>query len=172
MNTSRRQVLSLAAAAAATPLLSRPAGAAAGLEPTVVIRTTGGVFEAALKRNFFDPFTAATGVRVVPVASSYGDMMAKAAAMQAAGNVEWDIISPQFTELDTISQYLDDLGDCGGMPNVAAAGVPGSCGRWGVLYLTGAQVRAAPDYTDRSKPAVIVGPPPTPAAPAAPEGDK
>ena len=143
VNQSRRHVLSLAAAAAASPLLSRAAGAASNdLESTLVIRTTGGVFEAALKRNFFDPFTAATGVRVVPFASSYGDMMAKTAAMQAAGNVEWDIISPQYTELQTISQYLEDLGDCSSMPNVAADGVPGSCGRWGVLYLTGAQVLA------------------------------
>ena len=108
VNPSRRQMMSLAAAAAASPLLPRSASAADSLEPTVVTRTTGGMFEAALKRNFFDPFTAATGVRVVPVAASYGDMMAKSAAMQAADHVEWDIISPQFTELDTISQYLDD----------------------------------------------------------------
>jgi mannopine transport system substrate-binding protein len=106
----------------------------------VLIRTTGGVFEAALKKNFFDPFTQATGVRVVPFAASYGDMMAKSAAMQAAGRVEWDIISPQFTELAKISQLLEDLGDCSSMPNVAKDGVAGACGRYGVLYLTGAQV--------------------------------
>ncbi len=51
------------------------ARAEGALEDTVVIRTTGGAFEAALKRNFFDPFTAATGTRVVPVATSYGDMV-------------------------------------------------------------------------------------------------
>ena len=40
------------------------------------------------------------------------------------------------------------------------------------IDLTDAQVRAAPDYVDRSKPAVIVGPP-GPAAPMpSPEGDK
>lgn len=142
MDRSRREILSLAASAAAMPLLPRSATAADSLESTVVIRTTGGVFEAALKRNFFDPFAKATGVRVIPVAASYGDMMAKSAAMQAAGHVEWDIISPQFTELATIAQYFDDLGDCGGMPNVAKDGVAGSCGRYGVLYLTGAQVLA------------------------------
>ncbi len=151
MSPTRRHMLSLAAAAAASPLLHRHANAADGLEPTVVIRTTGGVFEAALKRNFFDPFTAATGVRVVPVAASYGDMMAKSAAMQAAGHVEWDIISPQFTELDTISQYFEDLGDCASMPNVAADGVAGACGRYGVLYLTGAQVLAWNPNTYKDK---------------------
>src|SRR6059036_1347859 len=98
INPSRRDVLIMSAASGVAPLLGRAASAAEGLEPVVLIRTTGGVFEAALKKNFFDPFTQATGVRVVPFASSYGDMMAKSAAMQAAGRVEWDIISPQFTE--------------------------------------------------------------------------
>ncbi len=109
------------------------------LESMLVIRTTGGAFGAALKKNFFDPFTAATGVRVLPFVASYGDMMAKAAAMEAAGAVEWDIISPQYSELSQISQYITDLGDCAAMPNVAKEGVAGTCGRYGVLYLTGAQ---------------------------------
>ncbi len=125
--------------AAGLGLLPATARAAAPLEPTLLIRTTGGAFEAALKRNFFDPFSKASGVRVVPFAASYGDMMAKTAAMQAAGAVEWDIISPQYDELTQISQYLADLGDCAAMPNVARDGVAGSCGRYGVLYLTGAQ---------------------------------
>ena len=119
--------------------LAGPAAAQTKLEDTLLIRTTGGVFEAALKRNFFDPFSKASGVRVVPFAASYGDMMAKTAAMEAAGSVEWDIISPQYDELAQISQYLMDLGDCSAMPNVAANGVPGACGRYGVLYLTGGQ---------------------------------
>ncbi|RZK90035.1 MAG: hypothetical protein EOO66_14730, partial [Methylobacterium sp.] len=83
------------------------------LESTLLIRSTGGAFEAALRKNFFDPFTKATGVRVIPFAATYGDMMAKTAAMEAAGRVEWDIISPQYSELSQISQYLTDLGDCG-----------------------------------------------------------
>ena len=141
MDPTRRNILRGTAGLGLVPLLGRPApGASAGpLEPTLLIRTTGGAFEAALKRNFFDPFSKASGVRVVPFAASYGDMMAKSAAMQAAGAVEWDIISPQYDELTQISQYLADLGDCGAMPNVAADGVAGACGRYGVLYLTGGQ---------------------------------
>src|SRR5690242_1007836 len=81
----RRDLLILSAASGFAPRLGRAANAAGGLEPEVVIRTTGGVFEAALKKNFFDPFTKATGVRVVPFASSYGDMMAKAAANAGRG---------------------------------------------------------------------------------------
>ena len=140
MRPNRRDLLRASAGLGLLPLLGRTARAEEKLESTVVIRTTGGAFGDALKRNFFDPFTKATGVRVVPFVSSYGDMMAKAAAMEAAGNVEWDIISPQFTELQQISGLLQDLGDCSLMPNVAADGVPGACGRWGVLYLTGGQV--------------------------------
>ena len=47
-------------------------GTSGKVEDTLVIRTTGGIFEAALKKNFFDPFSKATGVKVVPVAASYG----------------------------------------------------------------------------------------------------
>ena len=110
------------------------------LESSVSVRTSGGAFGDALKRNFFDPFTKATGVRVVPIAASYGEMMAKTAAMHASGNVEWDIISPQFTELAQISTYLADLGDCSSMPNIAQDAMAGSCGRWGVLYVIGGQM--------------------------------
>lgn len=145
MRIDRRQVLlagmgTVAAGAWGVP--TARAQSAAKLEDTLVIRTTGGVFEAALKKNFFDPFTKATGVKVVPVAASYGDMMAKATAMQAAGNVEWDIISPQYYELSKLAHLAADLGDCSAMPNVAAQAIPKACGRYGVLYLTGGQVLA------------------------------
>ena len=83
MDPTRRNILRGTAGLGLVPLLGRPAPAAP-LEPTLLIRTTGGAFEAALKRNFFDPFSKASGVRVVPFAASYGDMMAKSAAMQAA----------------------------------------------------------------------------------------
>ncbi len=148
MALTRRSVLLAPAALAAIPLAG-PRARAEELEKTVVILTTGGVFEQALKRNFFDPFTRATSVRVVPVAASDGDMMAKAAAMQAAGRVEWDIISPQYDDLENRSKYLTDLGDCSAMPNVAAQGVPEACGRYGVLYVTGGQVLA---YDPRAYP--------------------
>ena len=138
--TTRRNILRGTAALGLLPLAAPGGARAAGpLEDTLLIRTTGGVFEAALKRNFFDPFTKESGVRVVPFAASYGDMMAKSAAMQAAGRVEWDIISPQYDELTQISRFLEDLGDCSAMPNVAKLGVPNACGRYGVLYLTGGQ---------------------------------
>ncbi len=124
-------------------LLTSAAQAASGdLEDTLVIRSTGGTFGDALIRNFFEPFTKATGVRVVPVNMSYGDMMSKSAAMKAAGNVEWDIISPQFYELSKMTHLLEDLGDCSDMPNVGQHGIANACGGYGVQYLAGGQVLA------------------------------
>jgi mannopine transport system substrate-binding protein len=146
MGLRRRAVLTLPVAAGLSALVAGPGARPAlgagttDLESTLVIRTTGGVFEAALKRNFFEPFTQATGVRVIPVAASDSEMMAKSAAMQAAGNVEWDIISPQFSELGNLSKMLVDLGDCSGIPGIKTDDMPGTCGQYGVLYLMGAQV--------------------------------
>ena len=125
-----------------TPLALAVPAAAEELERTVVIRTTGGVFEAALKRNFFEPFTQATGVRVIPVAASDGEMMAKSTAMEASGRVEWDIISPQYDDLANHPDLLVDLGDCAAMPHVATDGVAHACNRYGVLYVSGGQVLA------------------------------
>ena len=127
-------------------LSAAPVGAAAWaqtqakLEDSLVIRTTGGVFEQALKRNFFDPFTKATGVKVVPVAASYGEMMAKTAAMNAAGKVEWDIISPQYYELGKLSNSSSTSATAAPCRTSAKEGVPNACGRYGVLYLIGGQV--------------------------------
>jgi mannopine transport system substrate-binding protein len=142
MSVNRRELLIRSAGLGVLPLVGSAAFAQAPskLEDSLIIRTTGGIFEQALKRNFFDPFAKATGVKVVPVAASYGEMMAKTAAMNAANNVEWDVISPQYYELEKLSQYLVDLGDCSAMPNVAKHGVANACGRYGVLYLIGGQV--------------------------------
>jgi len=141
MGLNRRGFLLQSLALSTVPVGSAAwAQAQAKLEDSLVIRTTGGVFEQALKRNFFDPFSKATGVKVVPVAASYGEMMAKTAAMNASGRIEWDIISPQYYELEKLSNVLADLGDCSAMPNVAKEGVSNACGRYGVLYLIGGQV--------------------------------
>lgn len=106
-------------------------------EGTLVIRTTGGFFEQQLKKHFFDPFTKATGIKVIPVGVSYGEMLAKSKAMIQANRVEWDIISPQYDEVSTLKDIVQDLGDCADMPNVNSMGIPGTCNRFGVLYLVG-----------------------------------
>lgn len=141
MTLTRKTFLQGATAAVAAATLSGVA-TAQDLEDTLVIRTTGSAFEAALVKNFFEPFTEATGVKVVPVATSYGEMISKTAGMVEAGKVEWDIISPQFYELQKLAPMLTDLGDCSEMPHVASDGIPGICGQYGVQYLRGGVVLA------------------------------
>ncbi|NLS16677.1 extracellular solute-binding protein [Rhizobium sp. P40RR-XXII] len=57
----------------------------------VVIATTGGAYDAALRKWWFEPFTAKTGIRVVSVAATNAEMRAKATAMVKTGNVSWDL---------------------------------------------------------------------------------
>lgn len=137
MQFSRRDVLGTIALGSAGAIPTSLFAQEQKLEATVVVRDTGGVFGAALKSAFYDPFEKATGVKVVPVATSYGEMIAKAAAMAQSGRAEWDVISPQFYELKKLAPYLTDLGDCSSIPNVKQAGVPDICGRYGVQYLLG-----------------------------------
>ncbi|MFS8115019.1 extracellular solute-binding protein [Rhizobium jaguaris] len=57
----------------------------------VVIATTGGAYDGALRKWWFDPFTAKTGIQVVSVAATNAEMRAKATAMVKTGNVTWDL---------------------------------------------------------------------------------
>ena len=57
----------------------------------VVIASTGGVYDDALREAWFDPFTAETGIVVTVVSATNAQMRAKAAAMVKAGNVAWDL---------------------------------------------------------------------------------
>ena len=57
----------------------------------VIIASTGGAYDKALREAWFDPFTKATGIEVVTVAATNAEMRAKAAAMVKTGNVKWDL---------------------------------------------------------------------------------
>ncbi|MBP1884746.1 ABC transporter substrate-binding protein [Sinorhizobium mexicanum] len=57
----------------------------------VIIASTGGAYDRALKEAWFDPFTKATGIEVVTVVATNAEMRAKAAAMVKTGNVSWDL---------------------------------------------------------------------------------
>ena len=84
--TSRRRLLLAAAATplAAPMLWTRRAAAATQL----VVRTPGGVFDEVKKKTVYDPFREATGIEIVPVAST----AAKLLAMFKAGKVDIDVI--------------------------------------------------------------------------------
>ncbi|MCG5481984.1 MAG: ABC transporter substrate-binding protein [Ensifer alkalisoli] len=57
----------------------------------VIIASTGGAYDKALREAWFDPFTKETGIEVVTVAATNAEMRAKAAAMVKTGNVSWDL---------------------------------------------------------------------------------
>ncbi|WP_176037242.1 ABC transporter substrate-binding protein [Brucella tritici] len=57
----------------------------------VIIASTGGAYDRALKEAWFDPFTKQTGIRVKIVSATNSEMRAKASAMVKAGNVSWDL---------------------------------------------------------------------------------
>jgi mannopine transport system substrate-binding protein len=69
--------------------LSSPQSATAAEQ--VIIASTGGAYDRALKEAWFDPFTKATGIEVVVVVATNAEMRAKASAMVKTGNVTWDL---------------------------------------------------------------------------------
>src|ERR1700722_7747398 len=97
--TRRGLLLSAASLPLATPLIwTRRATAAQQL----VVRTPGGVFDVGKKQTVYDPFREATGIEIVPVAST----AAKLLAMFKAGQVEIDVIDTG----DDVLLNLDQVG--------------------------------------------------------------
>lgn len=71
-------------------LLTSTAAAQSG---EVVVATTGGVYDRALKEIWFEPFTKATGIKVSTVTATDTEQRTRAQAMANAGRVTWDIIN-------------------------------------------------------------------------------
>jgi mannopine transport system substrate-binding protein len=69
------------------------AGGALAQEKRVVVATTGGVYEKALRETWFDPFTEQTGVKVVTVTATDSEQRARAQAMLQANAVTWDLMN-------------------------------------------------------------------------------
>lgn len=85
----RNHVYSLTglAVAIAVFVTDRPVNA----KDQVIIASTGGAYDHALKEAWFDPFTAATGIAVTIVSATNAEMRAKATAMVKSDNVSWDL---------------------------------------------------------------------------------
>ncbi|MFV0475349.1 MAG: ABC transporter substrate-binding protein [Pikeienuella sp.] len=101
-----RSGLSLGAAALAAPALIRPAGAQSGGE--VVYATWGGSWEEAMKKAWFEPFTQATGIKVLTVQdNTYG----KYQSMVESGSVEWDVVesNPDFQYFGMAKELFEPL---------------------------------------------------------------
>jgi len=91
-------------ALAAPVIWTRRATAATQL----VVRTPGGAFDEVKKRLVYDPFREATGIEIVPVAST----AAKLLAMFKAGQVEIDVIDTG----DDVLLNLEQAGDLEPIP--------------------------------------------------------
>ena len=58
----------------------------------VVVATTGGVYDQALRETWFEPFSKRTGIPVKTVIATDAEQRTRAQAMFQAGNVTWDVI--------------------------------------------------------------------------------
>lgn len=88
-------------------------GSTAYAEEQVIIASTGGAYDRALKEAWFDPFTEQTGIRVKIVSATNAEMRAKASAMVKAGNVSWDLYldGEIQSESEAHRQVTEDLTD-------------------------------------------------------------
>ena len=85
---ARRKFLAASGAVAIMPL----AGPALAAGEELVVADYGGVTTEVSRRSFYQPFQAATGIKVVE-ATTTG--FAQLKAMVLAGNVQWDIVSTE-----------------------------------------------------------------------------
>jgi putative spermidine/putrescine transport system substrate-binding protein len=89
-HVSRRRFLTLTAASLGASLARPIPGRAQA--PEIVVVGWGGAHEESLKKAVYDPFTAATGVRVKQVSATNQLAMLKAQVQN--NNAEWDVIQP------------------------------------------------------------------------------
>jgi mannopine transport system substrate-binding protein len=153
MTMRRRQLLKtsagLAAAGFLAPLPARGAVDAlvkrardAGEREVVVAGGTGAYGEL-VKRYFYDPFTAATGIRIVVAGGSYGEKLARLKAMNQVGKVEWDVVTLSADSLTPeTTSMLRDLGTCADLSEIGRNGIAGACLKHGVVFDFGGGVLA------------------------------
>ncbi|MDW9819892.1 extracellular solute-binding protein, partial [Sinorhizobium meliloti] len=115
----------------------------AGQTQVVVAGGTGKYLER-VKKFYLDPFTRATGIKVIDAGAPYGEKMAKLRAMAEVGNVEWDVLTLSIDSLTPQNrEYFRDLGsECEDIPMVEQAGVDGACLQRAVLFDIGGVVLA------------------------------
>ncbi|PRA52741.1 ABC transporter substrate-binding protein [Ochrobactrum sp. MYb68] len=129
-----------ASAVLAAGLLLGVAGASAD-DKSIVVVTAGGVFEQAMKKNFFEPFTKETGIEVISVASGLGAQWAKVKAMASLPEAEWDIVTALPNDNFAQAQYLEPI-TCDQLSNAAEFAIEGTCMGHAVLRTWGANVLA------------------------------
>lgn len=117
---------------------------AASAQDKVVIATTGGAYEEALRKAWFEPFTKATGIEVVAVAATGGVMRAQTRAMAQSGNVTWDIYfegeiqASSAEHMEVATDLTSFCAEYAGRPDLAA----NTCIKGGVIIAAGATLMA------------------------------
>jgi len=90
---SRRSMLQSAAVLLSAPLVAKATGARAQEKLAgrgeVVVFSYGGSFTEGVRRFVYEPFTKATGIKVVDVVADLAEPQVK--AMHQAGRVDWDV---------------------------------------------------------------------------------
>lgn len=103
---SRRNLLQAAAAAMAVPAIARVGTAFAQEKLSgsgeVVVYSYGGSFTEGARRYVFDPFTKATGIKVVDVVADFSEPQIR--AMFRAGRVDWDTAYVSSTNYPAMSE--------------------------------------------------------------------
>lgn len=120
---------------ALTATMAFSATAVFAQDKELVVVATGGAFEQALRKYFYDPFTSETGIKIRPVAASNAETWTKVKAMQQAGSVSWDIVTAYPEDLiaqaDNLAQF-----DCSKLTNLSQA-IKGACNDRGLLRTMG-----------------------------------
>ncbi|MGY8639267.1 ABC transporter substrate-binding protein [Bradyrhizobium sp. 14AA] len=108
---NRRNVLRAAAAAMAIPAVARVTAAFAQEKLAgrgqVVVFSSAGQFARGIRKYVFDPFTEATGIKVVDVTGDIAEPQVK--AMNEAGRVDWDtafIQGSTLPDMDAAGMFL------------------------------------------------------------------
>lgn len=107
----------------------------------VVIAGAIGAYGQLIKKTFYDPFTAATGIKITPVAAGQGERLAKLQAQYVSGGKkDWDVVVLIADSLPAARPYLRDLNNCSELPNVVSGAPEGSCLRHAVMTNAGGGV--------------------------------
>ncbi len=107
----------------------------------LTVAASGGSFQDALTRHFYQRFEKQTGAKIVHVPVEGQDQFNRARAMARAGRVEWDLMSPEPQSFYRDQDLFERL-DCTRIPNAQKLGVPGTCGEYGIFRAIGGGVLA------------------------------
>lgn len=125
-----------AAVLAVTAAPGRSAAQEKSQDKELVVVSTGGAFEKALKEHFYEPFTKATGIAVRAVPASNAEQWTKVKAMTAANRLEWDIVTLYPEDMFAQEAVLATI-DCGAIPELKDQAVEGACKSRGLLRTIG-----------------------------------